>query len=54
MVAPYTGVWIETRPLGIATGAHPVAPYTGVWIETGTGRWLIAPAHGRSLHGSVD
>ena len=34
MVAPYVGVWIETRTGLSEPACNLVAPYVGVWIET--------------------
>ncbi len=34
MVAPFTGVWIETLKPLLSFATNGVAPFTGVWIET--------------------
>ena len=38
LVAPFTGVWIETLATLDDTAQIGVAPFTGVWIETHTGK----------------
>ncbi len=34
LVAPFTGVWIETAKESNTGDQSAVAPFTGVWIET--------------------
>jgi len=34
LVAPYTGVRVETTSHLLTSGRRPVAPYTGVRVET--------------------
>ena len=36
IVAPFTGVWIETNIIFVCQWKRKVAPFTGVWIETAT------------------
>ncbi len=52
-VAPFTGVWIETRLFPPVCRRASVAPFTGVWIETRNFDTFIALLS-RALHGRVD
>ena len=54
LVAPYVGVWIETRRLTNSRSGIRVAPYVGVWIETNAIRVTIQAGDGRTLCGCVD
>ena len=53
VVAPFTGVWIETERLKLPYKLLPVAPFTGVWIETNNDADLLRWGR-RALHGRVD
>ena len=54
VVAPFTGVWIETKQQRDDVSKSYVAPFTGVWIETEETKCKGVQTPGRALHGRVD
>ena len=53
-VAPFAGAWIEILIETQQYKSLIVAPFAGAWIEIGLPHFLLYPAYGRSLRGSVD